>query len=296
MRAAFITGGNRGIGLEVIKMLLANSQTIFVFLGCRNFEAGEAVARALCEQVGPRVQAVCLDVTIPETIVKAFHLIKTFLSSNDSNGLLDLLVNNSGIMLETEEAYAFSLAALHKTLAVNYRGARAVTEAFLPLLSKRAAILATSSGCGTRTLGALREEHRTSLMDPSLDVPALERLLSHLTGLLEDPKHEYHSIPNVAYGLSKMALNCYVAVLAREHPTMLINACSPGFCNTRMCATYKGPRKPKSPALGASVFEKVLFGELGEGKTGTFFKEASKPDTPITEAKSVVEGWASFKK
>ena len=36
----------------------------------------------------------------------------------------------------------------------------------------------------------------------------------------------------VAYGLSKMGVNVYTQVLAREQPGLRVNACSPGFTNT----------------------------------------------------------------
>ena len=49
---------------------------------------------------------------------------------------------------------------------------------------------------------------------------------------------------------------------------------------------------PKAVPLGASVFGKVLFGELGAaGKTGTFFKEASKAGTPLGSAESREDPW-----
>merc|ERR1712194_765496 len=95
------------------------------------------------------------------------------------------------------------------------------------------------------------------------------------------------------YGLSKLAVNCYTQILASAHPSLLVNACSPGFCNTGMCANYTGSRKPKDPALGASVFDKVLFGKLGAGLTSTFFKENSKADTSLDKADSVIESWVS---
>lgn len=64
-----------------------------------------------------------------------------------------------------------------------------------------------------------------------------------------------------------------------------------GFTNTGMCANYTGARPPKEVPLGASVFAKVLFGELGAGRSGTFFKEASKASTPLEQATSLVEPW-----
>lgn len=48
-------------------------------------------------------------------------------------------------------------------------------------------------------------------------------------------------------------------ILARKHPNMSINACSPGFTNTGMCANYTGTRVPKDAALGADVFAKVAY-------------------------------------
>merc|ERR1719199_1564462 len=145
-------------------------------------------------------------------------------------------------------------------------------------------VLSTSSGNGPRAMGLLSEKDRQALMDPSLDVVQLRAMMGQLTDGLQDPKNVYHSIPQVGYGFSKMAVNCATQIWARKYPGMRINACSPGFCNTDMCANYTGQRKPKDPTLGASVFRKVLFDELGKGQSGTFFKEASKTDTPLDRA------------
>lgn len=63
-----------------------------------------------------------------------------------------------------------------------------------------------------------------------------------------------------------------------------------------MCDGYTGTRTPKDPALGASVFCKVLFGELGRARSGVFFKEASKAGTPLAEAISREEDWVAYPK
>ena len=52
-------------------------------------------------------------------------------------------------------------------------------------------------------------------------------------------------------------------------------------------------RTPKEPALGADVVVKLLSGAVGAGMTGTFFKEASKPGTPLEKARSVEEAWVA---
>merc|ERR1740130_2400838 len=181
-------------------------------------------------------------------------------------------------------------------MQVNFEGTVAVTVACLPLLAKASGtsqVLSTSSGMGTRTMGLLSEEDRKALMDPTLEDLQMHAIIQYLVDGLAQPSNSYHSIPQVGYAFSKMAVNCFTQVMARKHPTMRINACSPGFCNTDMCANYTGDRKPKEPALGASVFTKVLFGEIGQGRTGVFFKEASKTGTPLDQAASVMDPWVA---
>ena len=74
-----------------------------------------------------------------------------------------------------------------------------------------------------------------------------------------------------------------------------MNACSPGFCRTDIAgpsADYS-QREPKDPALGADVVVRLLTGQLGLGATGRFFKESSKPGTPLEKAHSVEEAWVA---
>lgn len=288
---SLVTGGNRGLGLEAVKSILEADPTNFVFLGCRDLEAGRALTASLEQTYGHRVEALQVDVGDAISIAKAAEVVGA------SKQRLDILVNNAGILLDAESEQV-DMQAVRKTMQINFHGVVAVTEAFLPLLLKspgRGQILSTSSGCGTRAMGLVGPEIRETLLDVNLDEATLHKILTDLTDSLQDPNSSTHSIPTVGYSLSKLGVNCFTQILSRKHPELRVNACSPGFCNTGMCANYTGERKPKDPALGASVFGKVLFGELGQGKTGTFFKEASKPDTPLDKAVSVAEPWVALK-
>jgi len=40
----------------------------------------------------------------------------------------------------------------------------------------------------------------------------------------------------------------------------------------------------------------VLFGEIGKGRTGVFFKEASKAGTPVEQSVAVVDPWVAVPK
>ena len=75
---------------------------------------------------------------------------------------------------------------------------------------------------------------------------------------------------------------------------LLVNACSPGFCRTEIAGpdVVYTTRQPKDAALGADVVLKLLFGEIGADATDSFFKECSKPGTPLGEAHSAAEPWA----
>lgn len=290
-KVALVTGGNRGIGLEIVRSILEDEAKHFVFLGCRDLQTGQGLVDGLRQKYGNRVEAVQLDMTSAMSVAEA---VKTVDASQQQ---LDILVNNGGILLEGDGA-PFDIEAVRETMRVNFEGVVTVTAAFLPMLTASPGygqVISSSSGTATRAMGLISEAHRRALMDPSLDLSMLKKTLGELVEGLQDPNNCYHSIPTVGYSVSKMGVNCFTQILAREYAAMRVNACSPGFCNTGMCANYTGSRKPKDPALGASVFGKVLFGELGREQTGSFFKEASKPDTSLDEAVAVLEPWVAEK-
>ena len=58
MRTVLVTGGNRGIGLAIVKQLAACSEDT-ILLGCRNLEQGQAEAQGM----GNHVQAVQLELS-----------------------------------------------------------------------------------------------------------------------------------------------------------------------------------------------------------------------------------------
>jgi NAD(P)-dependent dehydrogenase (short-subunit alcohol dehydrogenase family) len=140
---AVVTGGNRGIGREVVRQLAAEG--FIVFLGARDPRKGAQAAGRL-DPGGQSVHAVELDVTHPDSVrTAAEHVGRTV-------GRLDVLVNNAAIDYDTDaRAVTVDLARVRRALDTNLLGAWAMVQAFLPLLrnSPRPRIVNVSSEGGS---------------------------------------------------------------------------------------------------------------------------------------------------
>ncbi|MCZ6672645.1 MAG: SDR family NAD(P)-dependent oxidoreductase [Verrucomicrobia bacterium] len=125
-KLALVTGGNRGIGRELVHQLLLKE--FQVVLTCRNIKDGEAVVEALDGPVD-QLTALIMDVSDDESVMLAS---KSFGERFDR---LDVLVNNAGILLdEAESILTVSEDILNQTWNTNSLGALRVTRAFLPYL------------------------------------------------------------------------------------------------------------------------------------------------------------------
>jgi NAD(P)-dependent dehydrogenase (short-subunit alcohol dehydrogenase family) len=123
---AVVTGGNRGIGLEVCRQLAARD--FEVVLGSRDPDRGEAAA-ALIRGEGLAVHACELDVANEASVLRAAEWVRERLRR------CDVLVNNAAIDYDTDQqARRADLARVHLALETNLLGAWRTTLAFLPLL------------------------------------------------------------------------------------------------------------------------------------------------------------------
>ena len=121
MTTALVTGANKGIGLEIVKQLIAKGMT--VHLAARDPEKGEKAAA----DVGARF--VRLDVTDADSVRRAAASIEA----------LDVLVNNAGITGGRANAPGEAdVDVIRDVFETNVFGVVTVTEEFLPLLRKSA--------------------------------------------------------------------------------------------------------------------------------------------------------------
>jgi NAD(P)-dependent dehydrogenase (short-subunit alcohol dehydrogenase family) len=117
---ALVTGGNRGIGLEVVRQLAELG--IEVVLGARDLAAGEAATASLGL---PGVTAVRIDVADPASVAAARDELAPV--------GVDILVNNAGIYPRGDATPEDVEAAWQ----VNALGTWRVTQAFLPPMRER---------------------------------------------------------------------------------------------------------------------------------------------------------------
>ncbi len=136
---ALVTGAYRGIGLEVVRQLVARGAR--VYLTARRRESGEQAVASIKGDV----HFLPLDVTEPSSIESAARVLAKHADH------LDVLVNNAAILLD-DGGSVLDLegdSAL-KTFATNTVGPLLVTQAFQPLLarSKSPRVINVSSGAG----------------------------------------------------------------------------------------------------------------------------------------------------
>ena len=93
-RVLLITGGNTGLGLEVVRALYRSSKPYTVLLGTRNLSRGRtAVEEIEREEVGhssTRVTPIQVDIQDDASIDAAYELVRS------RYGRLDTLINNAG--------------------------------------------------------------------------------------------------------------------------------------------------------------------------------------------------------
>lgn len=145
-KIALVTGGNKGIGLEISRQL---GQAGFrVFLTARDRQRGEEASKKL-QQDGLNVEFLQLDVA-DETSIE--QLTKELASRIDH---LDVLVNNAGILLDapSDSIVQVESAVILQTIETNTLGPLRLIQKLVPLLTKSKAgkVINVSSGGGQLT-------------------------------------------------------------------------------------------------------------------------------------------------
>jgi NAD(P)-dependent dehydrogenase (short-subunit alcohol dehydrogenase family) len=207
-KVAFITGANRGLGLETARLL--GKQGITVILGSRELEKGKVAADKLRSEGAKSVEAVRFDVNKAADHKEIYDYIAK------KYGKLDILINNAGVMDEGKKqdmGTAFNTVGsvsqenLRKTFETNFFQLIDLTTTLLPLIRK----------------------------SPAGRIVNLSSVLGSLA-LHSDPKSPIYDKKHFAYDASKTALNAFTVHLAHElrNTPIKVNSAHPGWVKTEM--------------------------------------------------------------
>lgn len=268
MRRILVTGANKGIGFAIAQAILEGHDDTFVHLGSRDRQRGEDAKAQLVRtrsDWSSRVEVVPLDVSSDASVTEAATIVAKRLGGEKLYGL----VNNAGI--------GGSKARLANVFAVNTLGVHRVCEAFLPLLGATSGrIVNVTSASGPSFVATCSPEMQRFFLDATLSWPRLRAFIDACIAMDGDaPAFARKGLGDgSSYGLSKACTNTYTLLLAREHPTLHVNACTPGFIETDMTRGYvTSQNKPaselgmKPPSEGAKAPMFLLFGDLeGNGR------------------------------
>lgn len=139
MKTALVTGANKGIGLEVVKQLL--ERNFNVILTSRNRDKGLRAIENL-KNHEEKLFFVQMDVGDEDSIIKAVKEVQS------KNIKIDVIVNNAGVLLDSESINEVSSEKILTTFRVNTLGPILVIQNFLPIMNKNGRIINVSSGLG----------------------------------------------------------------------------------------------------------------------------------------------------
>lgn len=129
IKVALVTGGNRGIGYQLVKQLAQKG--FKVILASRDPEMGYEAVQKLKES-NLDISFVVMDVANQESIHQAA------ITVNERYGRLDVLINNAGVYLEENKRLVVTdPSILEKTMATNFFGVYHMIRSFIPLMEKQ---------------------------------------------------------------------------------------------------------------------------------------------------------------
>ncbi len=145
-RVALVSGGNRGIGLEIVRQLARKG--LRVVAGARDPDKGRAAVQSILDE-GYAVETVRLDIADAASVAAAVDEVVL------RHARIDVLVNNAAILIDGPGGFKSSLFELKPetaelTFQTNVLGPLRLTQAVVPIMQRQGygRIVNLSSGAG----------------------------------------------------------------------------------------------------------------------------------------------------
>jgi len=262
MKTILVTGGNRGIGLEICRQL--DEIGFSVILGSRDFIKGREAASSL----GKNVIVQQLDVTNEDSIQNLFGFVKK------EFGKLDVLINNAGLGTGFNSNEKKVISVSKKKFRKINPGIRDVIKKGIPLLRK-AGMVPDEQTVGNVPFAHVKELMETNLFGAwrmiQVFLPLLQKVrggrVINISSGMGELGHLKGDHP--AYRLSKASLNALTLMFsdAMQDRGVKVNAMCPGWVRTDM----GGPGAPKDVAQGADTAIWLTIED--KIPTGKFFRD-----------------------
>ena len=264
-KVILITGGNTGLGLEIVKSLYRSSKAYTILIGSRDTTKADAAISTVKSEYpssASTLHAVQVDLSSDSSLEAAVSTI-----TND-HGRLDVLVNNGGASFDGQiQSGALSLRdGLNKSWDTNVTGTHVLTTLAVPLLLKSTdpRLIFMTSGTSSMTETEISPDAH----------PSLKRI--NAAPAKGWPKDSMLN-PITTYRSSKAGLN----MLMREWERILredgvkVWCVSPGFLATGLAGV--GAEKLKQmgaldPQIGADFARSVVEGER-DGDAGKIVRK-----------------------
>ena len=241
-KVAIVTGGNKGIGLGIVKEL-AEKFDGSVYLTARNVERGSKSVKEL-EKEGFNVSFHQLDIDDKSSIEKLCEYMK------QNYGGIDVLVNNAGIAFKNAATEPMHVQA-QVTIQTNYFGTKQVCDILFPILKSGARVVNVSSSAGFLLNVCGEEPAATQLRkklassDTTLTIEELDGLMNQFIKASEDGTFKEKGWGGSTYVASKVGLSALSRIQQREllkddRQDISVNHVHPGYVDTDM-TSHKGP-------------------------------------------------------
>ena len=237
-RVALVSGANKGIGNEIVRLLAKDPSPWIILLGSRNQDRGNKAIDDVLKEINvgsddTRIICCPLDLTDHASIQAAKDLVE-----KHGNGKLDVLINNAAICFNDPTLYGkvpFTpfVQQANITVQTNFFGTLHLTQTMIPLLlqSESPRIINIASAAGRLAILKSKELIQT-FTSAQLQLDELESLLVQFVKDVEAGIHASKGWPNTCYGMSKLGIIAMTKILARDYPDMMINSVDPGYCAT----------------------------------------------------------------
>jgi NAD(P)-dependent dehydrogenase (short-subunit alcohol dehydrogenase family) len=260
MKTILVTGGNRGIGLEICRQL--NDLGHKVILCSRDINKGLVAA----QQLSNRTIVHQLDVTDEDSIQSLFESVKNEFCK------LDVLINNAGIGARDWRDNPES--KMKSMLKKDFRGIWKMIKASKPLL-ERMGFAGSRVNAGNVDLWRARHMMETNFYGPWRMIQVFLPLLGESNDAriinISSGMGQLETLDNILpdYRMSKASLNALTIMFSNELKNIgiKVNAVCPGWVKTDM----GGPDAPRSVKEGADTA--VWLATEENIPTGKFFRD-----------------------